>query len=193
MAIVWWPTTATHALALGRAIALPLLLSLLIFVSVKVQRSSSSTWQMACLHVLEKAPHVWKLQKWTRGCYDVWPSMHLPGQPSFFFLLFFFFSSLLFFFSSSLPACIPPQQHCLSLPDESSFTCFLSGMNPITNSRNCTCQQSSVNRRDQCVCAKVSGQSMLAGRFKVLYACRKDWIIHLLPQIAVPHCKSDIC
>ena len=33
---------------------------------------------------------------------------------------------------------------------------FLAGMNPMTNSRNCTCQQSSVNCRDQCVCTKVS-------------------------------------
>jgi len=40
---------------------------------------------------------------------------------------------------------------------------LLSGMNPMTNSRNCTCQQSSVNRRDQCVCTKVSVQNMLAG------------------------------
>jgi len=28
---------------------------------------------------------------------------------------------------------------------------FLSGMYPMTNSRNCTCQQSSVNCQDQCV------------------------------------------
>ena len=40
---------------------------------------------------------------------------------------------------------------------------FLSGMNPMTNSRNCTCQQSSVNCRDQCVCTKVSVQNVLAG------------------------------
>ena len=96
------------------------------------------------------------------------------------FLLFFFFSSLLFFFSSSLPACIPPQQPCLSLPDESSFTCFLSGMILMTNSRNCTCQQSSVNRRDQCVCTKVSVHNntlkKIASRlFEVLYAYGKNF------------------
>ena len=32
-----------------------------------------------------------------------------------------------------------------------SIVCFLSGMNPMISSRNCTLQQSSVNCRDQCV------------------------------------------
>ena len=39
---------------------------------------------------------------------------------------------------------------------------FLSGMYPMTNSRNCTCQQSSVNCRDQCVRMIESMQSMSA-------------------------------
>ena len=39
---------------------------------------------------------------------------------------------------------------------------FLSGMYPKTNSRNCTCQQSSVNRRDQCVRMTGSMQDMSA-------------------------------
>ncbi len=53
------------------------------------------------------------------------------------------------------------QEAVSKLKKNSSF--FLSGMDPVTNSRNCTCQQSSVNRRDQCVCTKVSVQNMLAG------------------------------
>ncbi len=40
---------------------------------------------------------------------------------------------------------------------------FLSGINPMTNSQNCTCQQSLANRRDQCVHTKVPMQSLLAG------------------------------
>jgi len=36
-------------------------------------------------------------------------------------------------------------------------------LNSMTNSQNCILQQSSVNRRDQCVCVKVSLQNMSAG------------------------------
>ena len=43
------------------------------------------------------------------------------------------------------------------------YTLFLSDMNPMTNSRNRTLQQSSVNCRDQCVRMKVSLQNMSAG------------------------------
>jgi len=45
------------------------------------------------------------------------------------------------------------------------YSNFLSGLNPMTNSRNCTCQQSSVNCRDQCVRMKGSMQNMSAGMY----------------------------
>ena len=52
---------------------------------------------------------------------------------------------------------------------------FLSGMYPKTNSRNCTCQQSSVNRRDQRVCMTGSMQDMSANmhEFRVYLPSRQ--------------------
>ncbi len=54
-----------------------------------------------------------------------------------------------------------------------------SGMNPMTNSRNCTCQQSSVNRRDQGVCTKVSVQNMTGSHAFCMHAA----IIELPRQV----------
>ncbi len=48
----------------------------------------------------------------------------------------------------------------------------LSGMNPMTNSRNCTCQQSSVNRRDQRMYESVTAK-YVGRHVGVAYACRK--------------------
>jgi len=47
-------------------------------------------------------------------------------------------------------------------PKKRFSTIFLSGMNPMISSRNCTLQQSSVNCRDQCVRMKVSLQNVSA-------------------------------
>jgi hypothetical protein len=63
MANVLWQITASHALALGRAVGLPLLLITIVLVSVKVHRSALTLRQMAVLHVLEKASFTWMLWK----------------------------------------------------------------------------------------------------------------------------------
>lgn len=106
-------------------------------------------------------------------------------------------ASCLYFFSSSFLFSSLHASHLNNLaspfPDESSFTCFLSGMNPMTNSRNCTCQQSSENRRDQCVCTKVSGQSMLAGSLRSCMHVGKTESAAFCFRLLFHIDQSDIC
>ena len=47
--------------------------------------------------------------------------------------------------------------------EDSEDVKFLRGIDPMANSRNCFCQQSSVNCRDRCACAKITVQNMSTG------------------------------
>ena len=63
---------------------------------------------------------------------------------------------------------------------------FLRGMNPMTNSRNCTCQQSSVNRLDQHnISVKTGCFAQLLGiciscTYMYCYACWRLCVINAL-------------
>ena len=59
--------------------------------------------------------------------------------------------------------------HTCSTPRADLSLLVFCGMNPMTNSRNCACQQSSVNRRDQGVlslvcCTRVRAQTKMANK-----------------------------
>ncbi len=64
---------------------------------------------------------------------------------------------------------------------------FLSGMDPMISSQNCTLQQSSVNCRNQCVCMKVSLQNV-STHVGVPYACRKCCITTRAGRV-LTYCK----
>ncbi len=77
-----------------------------------------------------------------KGCSGAHPFMHVESVPS--------ICSRLFAVASW---CCTSSRSRLKLTRIccDRLEAFLSGMNPMISSRNCTLQQSSVNRRDQCV------------------------------------------